>query len=110
MISDKKLEANRHNALRSSGPKTKEGRRRSSMNALRHGLTGQVTTMTDEDRVAHDKFSQALIRSLAPEGEMELQIAQRIATDCWRLNRASAFEDNLLALGLYEKLRAALPR
>jgi hypothetical protein len=33
---------------------------------------------------------------------METQLAQRIATDSWRLNRASAIEDNLFALGLYE--------
>jgi hypothetical protein len=51
----------------------------SSMNALRHGLTGQVMTMTDEDRTAHEKFSRALIQSLAPEGAMKTQVAQRIA-------------------------------
>ena len=55
--------------------------------------------MTPEDRAAHDKFSEGIIRSLAPEGEFELQLAQRIATDSWRLNRASAIEDNLFALG-----------
>ena len=33
---------------------------------------------------------------------METQLAQRIATDSWRLNRASAIEDNLFALGLYQ--------
>ena len=102
MISDKRLQANRNNALRSTGPKTDAGRKRSRLNALRHGLTGQVTTMTDEDRAAHDQFSQALIKSLAPEGAMETQLAQRIATDSWRLNRASAIEDNLFALGLHE--------
>ena len=102
MISDKQLEANRSNALLSTGPKTEEGRKRSSMNALRHGLTGQVTTMTDEDRAAHDKFSEALIKDLAPDGAMEIQLAQRIATDSWRLNRISAIEDNLFALGLHE--------
>jgi hypothetical protein len=102
MISDKQLQANRNNALRSTGPRTDEGRKRSRMNALRHGLTGQVTTMSDEDRAAHDQFSQALIRSLAPEGAMEIQLAQRVATDSWRLNRASAIEDNLFALGLYQ--------
>jgi hypothetical protein len=73
------------------------------MNALRHGLTGQVTTMTDEDRAAHDTFSTALIKDLAPEGAMETQFAQRIATDSWRLNRISAVEDNLFALGLHAK-------
>jgi len=103
MISDKQLEANRTNALLSTGPKTEAGKKRSSLNAIRHGLTGQVTTMTDEDRAAHDKFSKALIQSLAPEGAMEIQLAQRIATDSWRLNRASAIEDNLFALGLHEQ-------
>jgi hypothetical protein len=101
MISEKQLEANRNNALLSTGP-TEEGKKRSRLNALRHGLTGQVTTMTDEDRAAHDKLSKALTQSLAPEGAMEIQLAQRIATDSWRLNRASAIEDNLFALGLHE--------
>jgi hypothetical protein len=102
MISGKQLAANRNSALLSTGPRTEEGRKRSSMNARRHGITGQVTTMTDEDRAAHDKLSQALIQSLAPEGAMEIQLAQRIATDSWRLNRISAVEDNLFALGLHE--------
>jgi len=102
MISDKQLDANRSNALLSTGPKTEEGRKRSSMNARRHGITGRVTTMTDEDRAAHDELSESLIKDLAPEGAMEIQLAQRIATDSWRLNRISAVEDNLFALGLHE--------
>jgi hypothetical protein len=109
MISDKQLEANRANALLSTGPKTDAGRRRSSMNALRHGITGQVTTMTDEDRAAHDKLSQTLIKDLAPEGAMEVQLAQRIATDSWRLNRISAVEDNLFALGQLQHGGQACP-
>jgi hypothetical protein len=102
MATEQQIAANRLNAQLSSGPKSPEGRKRSSMNAMRHGLTGQVTTMTDEDRTAHEKFSRALIQSLAPEGAMETQFAQRIATDSWRLNRISAVEDNLFALGLHE--------
>ena len=101
MISNKQLQANRNNAQKSTGPKTERGRKRSRLNALRHGLTGQVTTMTDEDRAAHDQFCQALIHSLAPEGAMETQLAQRVASDSWRLNRASAIEDNLFAHGLH---------
>lgn len=102
MISDRQLEANRSNALLSTGPRTEEGRNRSRANARRHGLTGQITTMNEEDRAAHDQFSDALIQNLAPEGAMEIQLAQRIATDSWRLNRASAIEDNLFAMGLHE--------
>ncbi len=85
-----------------AGPESPEGRERSNLNARRHGITGQVTIMTDEDRTAHEQFSKALIKDLAPEGAMETQLAQRVATDSWRLNRASAIEDNLFALGLHE--------
>ena len=84
MATEQQIAANRLNAELSTGPKSPEGRKRSSMNALRHGLTGQVTTMTDEDRTAHEKFSKALIQDLAPKGAMETQFAQRIATDSWR--------------------------
>jgi hypothetical protein len=83
MISDKQLEANRSNALLSTGP-TEKGKKRSRLNALRHGITGQVTTMTDEDRAAHETFSKAFVQDLAPDGAMEIQLAQRIATDSWR--------------------------
>ena len=100
MLSEKQLAANRANAQLSTGPKTEEGKRRSSLNACRHNLTGQVTAMTPEDRAAHDAFSAGIVKSLAPEGELELALAQRIATDFWRLNRASAIEDNIFALGL----------
>jgi hypothetical protein len=109
MTSEKQIDANRRNAFLSTGPNTEAGRNRSRMNALRHGLTGQVTTMTDEDRAAHDQFSKALIEDLAPEGAMETQLAQRIATDSWRLNRAAAIEDNLFALGQLQNGGQACP-
>ena len=66
--------------------------------------------MTEEDRAAHATFCKGLIKDLAPEGDMETQLAQRIATDSWRLNRLSAIEDNLFALGLHKNERPALPR
>src|SRR5580698_10793270 len=99
MTSEKQIDANRRNALLSTGATTAAGHNHSRMNAVRHGLTGQVTTMTDEDRAAHDQFSSALLKDLAPEGAMETQLAQRVATDSWRLNRISAIEDNIFALG-----------
>jgi hypothetical protein len=99
MISEKQLEANRRNALRSTGPKTIEGKSNSSRNNLRHGLTGQINILPTEDREAHDAFCNELSDSLKPETPMEHQLAYSVAEDSWRLNRARAIENNMFALG-----------
>src|SRR5579863_2571251 len=102
MISEKQLEANRRNALRSCGPTSAPGKKRVSLNNLRHGLTGQTTVLSPEDRAAHDKFCADLLSCLKPENALELQVAQAIADDHWRLNRVFAIETNIYALGHFE--------
>ena len=96
---EKQLEANRRNAQKSTGPKTPEGKIRATLNAWRHGLTGQVAVLPQEDRQAFETFCSAIRKAYKPEGPLELQIAQSIAEDEWRLNRARAIENNVLALG-----------
>jgi hypothetical protein len=95
----KQIEANRRNSKKSTGPRTKSGKIRSSLNGWRHGLTGQVLTMADEDREAFEKFAREYRLALFPVGPIELQIAQSIAEDEWRLSRARAIENNVIALG-----------
>jgi len=99
MISEKQLAANRRNALHSTGPQSAAAKQRVSLNNLRHGLTGQTTVFSPEDRAAHDKFCAGIMESLKPENALELQIAQSIADDHWRLNRVFAIESNIFALG-----------
>jgi hypothetical protein len=99
MVSEKRLEANRRNAHLSTGPKTPEGKARSSRNNLRHGLTGQITVLPGEDREVHDAFCNELIDCLKPGNPMERDLAQSIAEDSWRLNRIVAIETNMFALG-----------
>ena len=101
MLSEKQLTANRENAKKSTGPKTEETKKIVSQNALRHGLTGHVTLMPDEDRTAHDNFCAAIIADLAPEGAVETQFAQALAEDNWRMHRGRAMETNLFALGAF---------
>ena len=99
MATEKQREANRRNAQKSTGPKTIEGKSNSSRNNLRHGLTGQISLLPTEDREAHDAFCNELIDSFNPETPVERQLAQSIAEDSWRLNRARAIENNMFALG-----------
>ena len=99
MTSPAQVEANRANAQNSTGPATATGKAASRFNATRHGLTSQVACMTWEDREAFNTFCTALIADYRPEGAAETQLAQAIAEDNWRLNRARAIEHNIFALG-----------
>jgi hypothetical protein len=95
----KQIDANRSNAQKSTGPKSEAGKIRSSLNGWRHGLTGQVLTMAEEDREAFEKFAREYRLACFPVGPIETQIAQSIAEDEWRLSRARAIENNVIALG-----------
>ena len=107
MVSEKQLAANRRNAEKSTGPKSAEGKSNSSRNNLRHGLTGHISLLPAEDREAHDAFCNELTESLTPETPMERQLANSIAEDSWRLNRARAIENNMFALGHQHERREA---
>jgi hypothetical protein len=99
MASQKQVEANRRNSEHSTGPQHPETKAKTRLNALRDGFTGQVTTLSDEDRPIFEKFKSGLIHSLAPKTTMELSLADSIAWDTWRLNHLRAVEMNMYALG-----------
>ena len=48
-VTPRQLAANRANAKRSCGPKTTQGKLRSRLNALQHGLTAAVVVLPGED-------------------------------------------------------------
>src|ERR1700744_3965190 len=84
---------------KSTGPRTEEGKKRSAMNATRHGLTGRTIVMPYEDMDAYHSFCTELLEELAPETPLERQYAQTFCDTQWRLNRARSIEDSMLALG-----------
>jgi len=101
--SEAQIEANRRNAKHSRGPKTESGKHRSSQNAMRHGLTGRVVVLPEEDMEAFKAFAKEIVDSLGADSPMERQCAQTIADSQWRLNRARTFEDGMIALGHFEE-------
>ncbi len=94
-----KLAANRRNAQLSTGPATETGKKRASLNALRHGLTAQIVVLPGEDLAQYLKFSSDFVQDLRPAGILETQLAQTLADYQWRLNRFRALEASLFALG-----------
>jgi hypothetical protein len=100
MASPAQVLANRENAQHSTGPRTEEGKSRTRLNGLRHGLTGQNVLLPEEDRQVYEAHCAAFLEEFAPEGPLETQLAQTIADDFWRLNRIKAVEDNIFALGI----------
>ncbi len=98
MSTPNRTEINRENAKHSTGPKTKSGKLKCSLNALRHGLTGQMVVMPTEDLAAYQRHVQALVDEYRPQGATETLLVQALADASWRLNRAASMEANFLTL------------
>ena len=96
-------EAASPNPNQSTGPRTQEGKTRSALNALRHGLTGRTIVMPYEDMDQYHIFCRRLFQTLAPETPLEEQYAQTFCDTQWRLNRARSLEDAMLSLGHSEE-------
>jgi hypothetical protein len=99
MTSPAQLAANIANAQKSSGPTTEPGKQRTRLNAYRHGLTGQICIFTTEEQEAFDKHCTGIREALEPVGALEIDLAQSVAEDRWRLKRARALECGIFALG-----------
>ncbi len=88
---DRRIVANRQNALKSSGPQTIEGKSVAKLNALRHGILAKEVVIRGENiRESPREFWAVLDRfwqDLAPIGVVEEMLVERIATCYWRLRR-----------------------
>jgi hypothetical protein len=92
MTSDKKAEANRRNALKSTGPRTPEGKAAIRLNALRHGLRSEEILLPGEDEEALRELDQYLRAELQPVGELENLLIDRVVAAYWRLRRVGRVE------------------
>src|ERR1022692_3839922 len=61
--SERKIQANRQNALRSTGPKTERGKRTVARNAIKHGLLAREVVITAGDgKESPEEFQDLLTR------------------------------------------------
>ena len=104
MTSAKKAEANRRNALKSTGPKTPEGKTAVRLNALTHGLRSEEILLPGEDEETFRELSDRLRAELQPVGALENLLVDRIVAAYWRLRRLGRVEAGIFAWELYGEL------
>ena len=105
MSSVKQIDANRRNALKSTGPTTVEGKLRSRSNAVRHGLTAETVIATMEDIDDYEAFEATVIADYDAETAVERELVLRMASVLWRLRRST-----LIETGLFESSRRECSR
>ena len=96
MASEAQIAANRRNALRSTGPRTEEGKARVAQNGLKHGLCSSRVLLPDEDAAEFEALVADLAARFRPAGEVELALLREYAAALWRLDRIPALEAALL--------------
>lgn len=88
----KKAAANRVNALKSTGPKTPEGKAVVAANGIRHGILSQRLLLASERPEEFTELAQSLQAALRPMGALEAVLVEKIATAIWRQRRLVAAE------------------
>ena len=95
MTSYRHIEANRRNALTSTGPKTEAGKQVSRCNAVRHGLTAETVIGALEDAEDYKAFEAAITADYDAQSAVERELVLRLASVLWRLRRATTMEAGL---------------
>jgi hypothetical protein len=98
MTSYRQIEANRRNALKSTGPKTEAGKQASRCNAVRHGLTAETVIGALEDRKDYKAFEAAITADYDAQSAVERELVLRLASLLWRLRRATMMETGLFEI------------
>ncbi|WP_435017573.1 hypothetical protein TA3x_005188 [Tundrisphaera sp. TA3] len=100
------IEANRRNSLRSTGPKTEEGKASSRANALKHGMTGAGVVLLAEDTARVERLAESFRAELKPDGDVGDVLVRRMAVHAVRMDRAVVQETAALATHVREAKRA----
>jgi hypothetical protein len=98
MTSYRQIEANRRNALKSTGPKTEAGKQVSRCNAVRHGLTAETVIGALEDTEDYRAFEAAVTADYDAQSTVERELVLRLASLLWRLRRATTMETGLFEI------------
>jgi hypothetical protein len=98
MTSERQIRANRLNSACSTGPKTIAGKKRSSQNAMIHGLTSRTVVAVFEDDLEFQEFASQISGTFSQPSPIERELINRLIGLLWRLRRAQAVEAGLMSI------------
>jgi len=96
------IDANRRNALKSTGPKTSQGKAAVSMNSLRHGLRARTVVLPGENREEFNRLCDDLEREWQPLSRTAQFYLEQMAVSQWKLMRMEVGE-----AGIFQETAAA---
>jgi hypothetical protein len=103
-VSARKIEANRRNSRKSTGPNTVAGKKRASKNAIRHGFYSKCLLVQHpdgkEDRAEYDDLYLGVREHYHPVGWLEEFRVEEIALLSWRRRRLLRWESGMIAKAL----------
>lgn len=92
MSTSAQIDANRRNAIHSTGPRSEAGKSTVSRNAESHGLSSATPVLASEDQTAFNSLIENLLSEFQPHGEHESFLVQQMAEARWRLTRIRRIE------------------
>jgi len=98
-VSARKAEANRRNAQKSTGPRTKEGKAKSAANSYQHGFYAKHLFPTEAqkaDRPDYLAVAGGYVEHYQPVGYIENHLVERIAVTELRMARLLRFEQEMI--------------
>ena len=100
MATDKQIAANRRNALKSTGPRTPEGKAKSSRNAYKHGLAAisPHAFLAVEDKSAFERMLAGYVRTYLPQHADEVDLLTDAVYCKWRQQRIWNVETQLIEM------------
>jgi hypothetical protein len=100
------LAANAANAQHSTGPRTPEGKTRSSQNASKHGLTAREVVIAPGEQVEFDDLLANYQSDIKPQGAIQQTLFNQLVAAAWNLHRIRRMESELCAGASYKDLLA----
>jgi len=91
MATNRQIEANRRNSEHSTGPRSEEGKARSSQNALKHCLYAKDILLYWEDFDGYDAFRHQLMLDWEPKTAGEIIYIDQIVQSYFLSRRAISF-------------------